>query len=147
KPAKDGHFITVVDSYRNVIGRINKTYNESSKKFDYFSYDHEGKPLSQSEKLWQLKNEYIDKKEELLEKAHQRRLESKGQTKQPTEQSIQSTKPSQRIDEVEKARNGKQKDEKVREKIDDRKDAKSNNKSVSKEHSEMTKIMEGQDVD
>lgn len=86
KATKDGHFITVGDSYHNTIGRIYKNFNEETKKFEYTSLDHAGNPLGKSEKLWELKKEFTNNRELLLEQAHQRRIESKAQAKQTTNQ-------------------------------------------------------------
>jgi hypothetical protein len=104
KPTKDGRFITVTDSYRNVLGRIDKTYNQELKKYEYQSFDHTGKPFNQSEKIWELKNDFINKREELLEQAHQRRIDSK---EQAPEQSQNSKKADIRKNETEKIRQDK----------------------------------------
>lgn len=78
KPTKEGHLITVVDSYHNTIGRIHRSYNEQTKKYEFTAYDHAEKPLyMKSEKVWELKNQFTSNRSELLEQAHQRRIESK----------------------------------------------------------------------
>ncbi|CAN5355149.1 hypothetical protein BH11BAC1_BH11BAC1_23060 [soil metagenome] len=91
KPTQDGHFITAVDSYHNVLGRIQRSYNPQSRKFDHTAFDHDGKPLFiTSEKVWELKNQFIKNREQLLESAHQRRIDLKNQTKgqeSPTKES------------------------------------------------------------
>jgi len=115
KPTKEGHLITVVDSYHNTIGRINRSYNEQSKKYEFTAYDHTGKPLyMRSEKVWELKREFSKNRTKLLEDAHQRRLESKEnqknisegktlpQASQETDKKIDSEKsPSEKSDRVQ----------------------------------------------
>lgn len=82
KAAGDGHFVTIVDSYRNVLGRIHKSFNDQTKKYEYLAYDHAGNFMSKNEKLWQLKNEFVSQRENLLEQAHQRRIASKEKSKE-----------------------------------------------------------------
>lgn len=107
KALSNGHFTSVVDSYRNLLGRIHKVYNEELQKYEYFAYDHEGKPMGEkSEKLWQLKKEFTDNREALLEQAHQRRIASKERTQQP-EQPEQPAKTTERKKETEKVRQDK----------------------------------------
>jgi len=86
KPAGDGHFITVGDSYHNVIGRIHKSYNEELRKYEYLAYDHAGNSMGKNDKLWQLKNEFVNNRDQLLEQAHQRRIAAKEKTKETPEQ-------------------------------------------------------------
>ena len=112
KPAGDGHFITVNDSYHNVIGRINKTYNQETKKYEYQSFDHTGKPFGQSEKIWELKNDFINNREELLEQAHQRRIESKDNAARSPEKKKQTEKVIERKKETDKIRQSKNVSEK-----------------------------------
>lgn len=76
KAAQNGHFITVGDSYHNTIGRIHKTFNQETGKTEFTVFDHEGKEISKSEKLWELKKGITDNREQLLEQAHQRRIEN-----------------------------------------------------------------------
>jgi hypothetical protein len=100
KAAGDGHLVTVMDSYRNVIGRIHRSYDNETKKYEYAAYDHAGAPMFQNDKLWQAKNEFVNNREQLLEQAHQRRIESKGKAKEDTvtnpDQEQQKTKPVDR---------------------------------------------------
>jgi hypothetical protein len=78
KPTKEGHLITIVDSYHNTIGRIHRSYNDQTKKYEFKAYDHEGKPLyMESDKVWEIKNQFSENRTEHLEQAHQRRIESK----------------------------------------------------------------------
>lgn len=77
KPTKEGHMMTIVDSYRNVLGRVHKTYNEQTKKYEYAAFDHSGKPFARGEKIWDVKNAFVKDKAILLENAHQRRIASK----------------------------------------------------------------------
>lgn len=107
KAAGDGHLITVVDSYRNVIGRIHKSYNDQTNKYEYAAFDHAGNLMSKNEKLWELKKEFTGNREHLLEQAHQRRIESKEQSKEKSEQTRQNTKGEERKKETEILRNGK----------------------------------------
>lgn len=76
KAAPNGHFITVGDSYHNTIGRIHKTFNQETGKPEFTVFDHEGKEIAKGEKLWELKKGLTDQREELLEQAHQRRIEN-----------------------------------------------------------------------
>jgi hypothetical protein len=92
KPTKEGHFITVVDSYRNQLGKIHKSFNEKTRKYEYTSYDHAGNVTASGEKIWEIKKEFTDNREKLLEDAHQRRLESKDQVKDTSKEN-KSEKP------------------------------------------------------
>ena len=76
KAAPNGHFITVGDSYHNTIGRIHKTFSQETGKPEFTVFDHEGKEIAKGEKLWELKKGLTDQREELLEQAHQRRIEN-----------------------------------------------------------------------
>lgn len=96
KPTKEGHQITIVDSFRNNIGRIYKNYNEELKKFEYTSFDHEGNLLAKNEKLWVLKNDFISNRELHLENAHQRRIEANENKVQETEKNTKSKKQGER---------------------------------------------------
>lgn len=87
KAAQNGHFITVGDSYHNTIARIHKTFNEETGKPEFTVFDHEGKEIAKGEKLWELKKDFTDNREQLLEQAHQRRIESK--EKEKTEKSFE----------------------------------------------------------
>ena len=106
KPTGDGHFITVTDSYHNVIGRVHKSYNDQTKKYEYVAFDHAGNLMSKSEKVWEVKNVYINNREQLLEAAHQRRIESKQQKEVTTEKS-QPVKSSDRKNEMKNLREEK----------------------------------------
>jgi len=104
KPTKEGHLITVVDSYHNTIGRIHRSYNEQSKKYEFTAYDHAGKPLYLgSEKVWELKNQFTANRGDLLEQAHQRRIESKENSRSSA---TQTQSPEKKIDD-RKAEKGK----------------------------------------
>ena len=110
KPTRDGHFITVSDSYHNVIARIHKSFNQEIKKYEYAAFDHAGNLMGKSDRLWQLKNEFINNREQLLEQAHQRRIESKLKAKEAADekrQSMQPSKESGRNSEIQKMREGK----------------------------------------
>lgn len=76
KAAQNGHFITVGDAYHNTIGRIHKTFNQETGKTEFTLFDHEGKEISKGEKLWELKKGLTNNREQLLEQAHQRRIEN-----------------------------------------------------------------------
>jgi hypothetical protein len=104
KPAGDGHFITVNDSYHNVLGRIHKSYNEELRKYEYLAYDHAGYPMGKNDKLWQLKNEFVQNRDLLLEQAHQRRIAAKEKVKENPEQIPQASKTNERKSETEKLR-------------------------------------------
>lgn len=95
KPTKEGHLITVVDSYHNTLGRIHRSYNGQTKKFDFTAFDHAGKPLyMSSDKVWELKNEFTKNREVLLKEAHERRVEAKAQRMERTEDASKSEKQS-----------------------------------------------------
>ena len=102
KPAGDGHFVTIADSYHNVIGRVHKSFNDETKKYEYVAFDHAGNPFAKSDKLWQVKNEFVKNRETLLEQAHQRRIESKEKSQQ-----VQPSKSDDRKKETEKLRHDK----------------------------------------
>lgn len=140
KPAGDGHFVTIVDSYRNVIGRVNKSFNDETKKYEYVAFDHAGNIFSKSDKLWQLKNEFINNREQLLEQAHQRRIVSNEQSKEVSKEKSQAkqvTKAEGRKSEMENLRGektgkGKQTEralEEVQTKVSERDDAKANSRT------------------
>ena len=82
-PTDTGHKITVMDSYRNVLGRVNEKFNEQTNKFEYSFNDHQGNPMFQNEKLDGLKEDISKNKGVMMEQAHQRRIQKKLQ-KQPT---------------------------------------------------------------
>lgn len=102
KPTGDGHFITVGDSYHNTIGRVHKSYNEELKKYEYVAFDHAGNLMAKSDKLWEVKNVFTNNREQLLEQAHQRRIESKAQSR--TDKENPTAKADQRKAELEKVR-------------------------------------------
>lgn len=106
KPLGDGHFMTVADSYHNVLGRVHKSYNPETKKYEYVAFDHAGNLLSKSERLWEVKNEFIKNREQLLEQAHQRRIEAKGKSKEELDQREHPDKATGRKAEMEKLRGG-----------------------------------------
>lgn len=90
-PTQDGHIITVTDSYRNTIGKILRSYNQKSKKYEYVALDHSGKQMMEkNEKLWEIKSMYTGFSKELLEEAHQRRIASKEETRSATGEKSQS---------------------------------------------------------
>ena len=105
KPSKDGHFVTVGDSYHNLIARIHKIYNEEDKKYEYVAYDHTGNQMAKSDKLWEVKKVFTDNRDQLLEQAHQRRIASKQQSVNPDKQ--QPTKAEERKSELQKFREDK----------------------------------------
>ncbi|HKR07325.1 MAG TPA: hypothetical protein VJY62_22010 [Bacteroidia bacterium] len=119
KPTANGHFMTIMDSYRNIIGRVNKSFNDQTMKYEYAAYDHAGNPFTKGEKISQVKSEFINNREELLENAHQRRIASKEKSKQMSnEKSLSMQKPDrtkERKNEIEKLR-GKTGTEKQNEK-------------------------------
>jgi hypothetical protein len=102
KPSGDGHFITIADSYHNVIGRVHKSFNEETKKYEYVAFDHAGNLMSKSDKLWELKNEFVKNREHLLEQAHQRRVASKDKSNE-----MQTDRTDERKNEMENLRNDK----------------------------------------
>ena len=102
KPSDNGHFMTVMDSYRNVIGRINKNYNEQTKKYEYTAFDHAGKSFSKGEKLWEVKGEFISNRKELLENAHQRRIASKENSK---DEAVEKTQKAEKVDKTVERKN------------------------------------------
>jgi hypothetical protein len=130
----DGHNITVVDSYHNVIGRGYKLYNDMTKEYEYHAYDHAGDFMFRTRKPWELKKEFISNRTVLLEEAHQRRIAAKEQSRQNRENDKEEkpmTKADERKRETEKLRqdkSGKGKD-KALEKVD----TKSNDKSIGKD--------------
>jgi hypothetical protein len=142
---RDGHNITVVDSYHNVIGRGHKLYNDLTKRYEYVAYDHAGNLMFKADKQWELKNEFVKNRTHLLEEAHQRRIASKEQSKQNRENGKEEktnekqfrnqpmTKSDERKRETEKLRQdktGKGKD-KALEKVG----TKSNDKSIETDNS------------
>lgn len=76
-PKQDGHIITVMDSYRNILGRIHETLDVKENKPEFTFIDYDGNQLFRAEKLDQLKEEISQNKKILFEKAHQRRLAKK----------------------------------------------------------------------
>ena len=108
KPTADGHFITIVDSYHNVLGRISKSYNDQSKKYEYVAFDHAGNVMSKGEKVWEAKNVYVNNREQLLEAAHQRRIEMKQNPKeQTTEKQQPAPKSNDRTRQIQNLRDEK----------------------------------------
>ncbi|MCI0618221.1 hypothetical protein L0244_35030, partial [bacterium] len=110
KPTGDGHLITISDSYHNVLGRIHRTYNDQTKKYEYVAFDHAGNVMAQSEKVWEVKNVYVNNRAQLLEAAHQRRIESKQQARTVAPEKTQAKQPAktqERKTEMENLRQGK----------------------------------------
>ena len=105
KPAKDGHFVTVGDSYHNLIARIHKIYNEEDKKYEYVAYDHAGNQMAKSDKLWEVKKVFTDNRDPLLEQAHQRRIASKQQSVNADKQQL--IQADERKSELQKFREDK----------------------------------------
>jgi len=106
----DGHFITATDSYRNTLGKIHRSWNDETKKYEYAAFDHTGKPISQmTEKLWELKKMFIDNSKQLLEQAHQRRIESKNAQSVSLEktQRVNAKPEDERRKETQNLRQGK----------------------------------------
>lgn len=77
-PTDDGHKITVLDSYRNILGRIYEKYDTEKGHLEYTFCNHEDKPQFFSGDLKELKAQIFRNKTVLLEQAHERRLEMKG---------------------------------------------------------------------
>ena len=111
KIAGDGHFITVVDSYRNVIGRIHKNYNDQLSKYEYAVFDHNGNLITQGDKIWELKKEFTNNREQLLEDAHQRRIASKQKEKQTPAVATPAVNTEERKQETATLRQGKKSQE------------------------------------
>ena len=106
----DGHFLTIADSYHNVIGRVHKSFNDETKKYEYVAFDHAGNVFSKSDRLWQVKKEFINNREQLLEQAHQRRIASKEQPKEISKdkpQAKQTTKAEERKNAIQNLRGDK----------------------------------------
>src|SRR5258706_168814 len=106
----DGHFLTIADSYHNVIGRVHKTFNDETKKYEYVAFDHAGNIFSKSDRLWDVKKEFINNRAQLLEQAHQRRIESKQQSKTVAPEKLQAKQPvktQERKNEMENLRGEK----------------------------------------
>ena len=135
KPTGDGHFITVTDSYHNVIGRVHKSYNDQTKKYEYAAFDHAGNLMSKSEKVWEVKNVYINNRVQLLEAAHQRRIESKQQPKEVATEKPQPTKTAERKNEIKNLRVEKTGKGKETAKIVESTERKSSERSVAKSES------------
>lgn len=85
-PKDDGHKITVIDSYRNVLGRIYEKYDPEKDRLEYTFCNHEGKPQFFSADLKELKAQIFKSKAILLEQAHERRIEAKGKTRGVTKE-------------------------------------------------------------
>ncbi len=132
KPTKDGHFITILDSYKNTIGKIHKSYNAETKKYEYTAFDHAGTPVGTSEKLWELKGDFVKNREVLLEQAHQRRIDGSERALQPTEQNAQLGTSDSRKKETEKVRESKKSPEQKQEKSERSTATKSNAKVADK---------------
>jgi hypothetical protein len=125
KPTGDGHFITVGDSYKNVIGRVHKSFNDETKRYEYVAFDHAGNFMAKGDKLWEVKNEFVKNRETLLEQAHQRRIAIKEKSKEMSdEKSPKQTvsKTEERKNEMEKIREGNKAIEKQNEKPMERAD-------------------------
>jgi hypothetical protein len=120
KPTKNGHFMTIMDSYRNIIGRVYKSFDEDLKHYQYTAFNHEGNPFSSGINLGFIKNEFIHNREDLLEQAHQRRIASKEKSKQVSDEKSKSMHQpditNKRKDQMEKLRQDRTGKEKLNEK-------------------------------
>jgi hypothetical protein len=134
RPTGDGHFLTIADSYHNVIGRVHKTFNDETKKYEYVAFDHAGNVFSKSDRLWDVKKEFINNREQLLQEAHQRRIESKQQPKEVTTEKPQAKQPAkaqERKNEMEnlrgeKSARGRQVETQPRDRMDERTESRTN---------------------
>ena len=147
KPKGDGHFITVGDSYHNVLGRVHKSFNEETKKYEYIAFDHAGNMMAKGDKLWEVKNEFVKNRETLLEQAHQRRIESKEKSKE-----AQPEKSVERKNDLANIRNGKSGMEKQNAKGIDEKNNERGEKNIIEEEwnereEELDDIRNGKDDD
>lgn len=110
-PTQEGHIITVTDSYRNTIGKILRSYNQESKKYEYVALDHSGKQMMEkNEKLWEIKSMYTGFSKELLEEAHQRRIASKDESRSTSGEKSQS--PDSKMEEQREINSNKSKSDK-----------------------------------
>lgn len=130
-PRSDGHIITVMDSYRNFLGRIHEKFDEQSQKFEYTFCDKEGKPVFRNERLEDLKREFSKHKEKYFEIAHQDRLAKLQETRESMRvEKVQEKKIAERKF-VEKQNNRLEKSRQVE--LQHLREAKSNEKSQSLE--------------
>jgi hypothetical protein len=153
----DGHFLTIADSYHNVIGRVHKTFNDETKKYEYVAFDHAGNIFSKSDRLWDVKKEFINNREQLLEQAHERRIESKQQSKTVAAekpQAKQLVKAQKRKNEIENLRGeksgkGKQVEmpsDKARERTDSHRNEVGSNGNADNENNEQEREDELSDL-
>lgn len=76
KVSENQHFITIVDSYRNILGRVFKDNNSKCEL-----RDHTGRTKLKGTTLQKIKNLYLKHEEEILANAHKRRLALKSKKK------------------------------------------------------------------
>ena len=95
RPTKEGHMITATDSYKNTLGKIHRSYNPQTGNYEYRAYDFAGKPLGEATtKIWELKKFFSSNSKQLLEEAHQRRIDAKAQNREMITDKEQPTKES-----------------------------------------------------
>ncbi len=116
----NGHFITVTDRFKNILSRIHRIHNVKEQNYRFVAYDAEGNLLFEKEKIWEMKKEFINQKEVLMEKAHQKRLEKLSQSRQKQQtKTIEKTtrmgKPEQKNQPVKTERNREQELKELRE--------------------------------
>lgn len=110
KANEQGHKITIMDLYRNVIGRIHQSYNKELEKYEFTAYDHAGKEMFKDDQVWKIKKEFSNQREKLLEDAHQRRIESKkakSVSQEVKTEKQQPTKQDEREKEIQNIRQNK----------------------------------------
>lgn len=96
----NGHFITVTDRYKNILGRIHRIHDPKAQDYKYKAYDEEGSLQFEKEKIWEIKKEFINQKQVLMEKAHQKRLAKmqevrRDKSQQKTKGKTQASKPTE----------------------------------------------------
>jgi len=105
KQAKDGHIVTIVDSYRNILGRVYRLFDKEANKIQYKVVDHLGNPMFDKPFMYQseIKIALINKKDILLRAAHQRRKEAKKEQSQqkPIKEQSKQQLEEQRQKELE----------------------------------------------
>jgi hypothetical protein len=74
-PTDTGHKLTVLDSYRNILGRIFEKYDEEAIEFECTFIDADGNEWFKTKNLPELKDMIIKNKKVMLERAYERRLE------------------------------------------------------------------------
>lgn len=96
-PRPDGHIETVMDSYRNVLGRIYEHYDMETGKYEFTFKNQEGETLFKNEDPMRLREEIISNKTPMMQMAHEKRIAQKQKKEMTVAEKFRSNKQKKNI--------------------------------------------------